>query len=74
MCVNLHNFHNVPAATTNFGRSADYCVLARLRSDRLKCFAIRLYLGNLYQARNEIELAINKAIYHVKSDKYVRKC
>lgn len=49
-------------------------VSARFRTDRLKCFAIRLYLGNLYQARNEIELAINKVIYHVKSDKHAMKC
>jgi len=41
-------------------------VPARFHADRLKCFAIRLYLGNLYQAHNQIELAINKAIYYVK--------
>jgi len=39
-------------------------VPARFRAGSIKVSrAIRLYLGDLYQARNQIELAINKAMY-----------
>lgn len=48
-------------------------VSARFRADRLKCSRYGYISGNLYQARNQIELAINKAIYRVKSGTRERK-
>lgn len=48
-------------------------VSARFRADRLKCSRYSYISGNLYQARNQIELAINKAIYRVKSGTRERK-
>lgn len=47
----------------------------RFRADRLKCSRYG-YISEIciYQARNQIELAINKAIYHVKSGTRAGRC